>query len=201
MKNQEAESTLYEVASMQGGYFTAQQANDAGYSQKNHHYYVKNGMWIKEYRGIYRLARYPEPDDSQYILWSLWSRNRNGEILGTYSHETALSLFELSDTNPDKLHMTVTQGFRKTAKVPEILVLHKAAIQRDEIEQREGYNVLKPIPNLILLINEKRVSEEILIQTIRDGIERGYFIKNYLLNMDTDTEVKETLKKLLKRVR
>lgn len=92
MKKQDAESILFELATTQGGYFTAQQAKDAGYSQKNHHYYVKNGIWVKEYRGIYRLARYPEPDESQYILWSLWSRNRNDDIQGVYSHETALSL-------------------------------------------------------------------------------------------------------------
>lgn len=103
--------------------------------------------------------------------------------------------------NPAKLHLTVPQNFRKTAQTPEVLVLHKEDIHSSEIEQRTGYNVLKPIPTLIMLIKEKRISGEILIQAIRDGIEKGYFIKEYLLKMNIDTLVKKELQQLLKRAR
>lgn len=81
---------LYEIAATQAGYFTAQQAVEPGYRYTNHPYYANTGIWAREWRGIYRLAHFPEPDDGQYALWSLWSRNRTGRIQGVYSHETAL---------------------------------------------------------------------------------------------------------------
>jgi len=45
---------------------------------------------------------------------------------GAYSHDTALSLHELSDIMPSKLHMTVPREFRRNSRIPEILVLHRA---------------------------------------------------------------------------
>jgi predicted transcriptional regulator of viral defense system len=43
-----------------------------------------------------------------------------------YSHHTALSLYDLSDLNPSKLHMTVPMDFRRNSEIPGILVLHFA---------------------------------------------------------------------------
>jgi len=40
------------------------------------------------------------------MLWYLWSQNRQEIPKGVYSHNTALSLHELSDLMPSKLHMT-----------------------------------------------------------------------------------------------
>jgi hypothetical protein len=200
MKNPIAEQKLYEIASLQGGYFTAQQAVFCSYSQKNHHYYVKNGDWLKELRGIYRLSRYPEPDDSQYILWSLWSCDRNGKIRGVYSHETALSMFELSDVNPDKLHMSVPTDFRKNAVIPEILIVHKKVFHSADCEQRMGYSVVKPLPNILMLIEECETPDDILVQALRDGINKGYFIKSYLQKLQLPNKVSKKLNTLLMRV-
>ena len=73
------------------------------------HYYVTRGDWEKEHRGIYRLRQFPEEPSSEYMLWSLWSCDRNGEPQGIYSHETALCIYDLTDLNPSKLTMTVPQ--------------------------------------------------------------------------------------------
>ncbi len=198
--NREKENTLYEIVATQAGYFTAQQANEAGFRYTNHPYYIKAGAWIKEWRGIYRLARFPEPDDGQYALWSLWSRNRKGEIQGVYTHETALSMFDISDANPVKLHMTVPPGFRKTAEIPKVLVLYKHRIEPGSYEQRTGYNVLKPLPNVLMLIGEGNISEEILIQALRDGIKKGYFLKNQLQKLDLPETTRANLDNLLKQI-
>jgi hypothetical protein len=48
--------------------------------------------------------------------------NRNEEVEGVYSRHTALSLCDLSDLNPSKLHMTVPMDFRRTSDIPGILV-------------------------------------------------------------------------------
>jgi hypothetical protein len=52
------------------------------------------------------------------MLWYLWSQNRQEVPEGTYSHDTALSLHELSDIMPSKLHMTVPREFRRNSRIP-----------------------------------------------------------------------------------
>jgi predicted transcriptional regulator of viral defense system len=49
------------------------------------------------------------------MLWWLWSKNREGVSQGVYRHETALSLHDLTDLMPSKLHMTVPKSFRRSA--------------------------------------------------------------------------------------
>lgn len=67
---------LYRIAEAQGGYFTAKQAASLGYASNKRGYHVQAGNWLREHRGIYRLALYPEPDRPDLILWWLWSRDR-----------------------------------------------------------------------------------------------------------------------------
>src|SRR5438445_11168083 len=100
----EAAKRLYEIAEGQQGFFTTRQALAAGFAENTHPYHVQAGNWIREYRGIYRLAQFPQPEQPDLMLWSLWSRNRQGIIEGVYSHQTALSLYDLSDLMPAKLH-------------------------------------------------------------------------------------------------
>ncbi len=200
MKKVRPNIRLYDIAEQQCGYFTAKQANEAGISHKNHAYHVRTGAWIKEWRGIYRISRFPEPDDGQYALWSLWSCNRKGKIQGVYSHETALSLFDLGDVNPVKLDMTVPSNFRKTAQIPDILKLRKKEIEREMCEERMGYSVLKPLPNILMLIEEQMLPDETVVQALRDGIHRGIFIKKNLLKLELPESTKIRFYKLLERV-
>ena len=103
VSSQSSKERLFQLAQEQQGYFTTPQAIEAGFQAATHPYHVKNENWIRERRGIYRLARYPHNDFEEYALWSLWSQNRKGIRQGVYSHQTALSLYELSDINPEKI--------------------------------------------------------------------------------------------------
>ena len=98
----EAARRLREIAQSQQGFFTAKQAIGAGFAEKVHSYHVNAGNWIREHRGIYRLADYAVAERPDLMRWYLWSQNRKGVPQGTYSHETALSLHELSDIMPSK---------------------------------------------------------------------------------------------------
>ena len=122
--HREASSRLFDLAEQQQGFFTTKQAKAAGFAENTHPYHVHAGNWVREHRGIYRLALFPTPDRPDLVLWSLWSRNRKEEVDGVYSHQTALSLHELSDLNPAKLHMTVPTNFRRNSDIPGIVVLH-----------------------------------------------------------------------------
>ena len=170
--SKQSQATLYAIAEGQGGFFTAKQAADAGVDRTHHAYHVRAGNWQREHRGIYRLAQYPVPERSDLILWSLWSRNRDGdEPQGVYSHQTALSLYDLSDLMPSKLHMTVPTKFRRMAETPSILALHYDDLPRNEIEEREGYRVTRPIRAIVDVSHY--VSPEILSQAFAEAKTRG----------------------------
>jgi predicted transcriptional regulator of viral defense system len=174
MKTNASESTLFQIASAQGGYFTALQAKHAGFSNKNHPYHVRAGNWIREWRGIYRLSRFPLQEDAQYSLWGVWSLNRMGTPQGVYSHETALALFELSDLQPVKLHMTVPRGYRRHGTIPKILHLHHANIKGSEYEERIGYRVTKPFRTIADIVRAGIISPEFIKQAVQQALDRGY---------------------------
>jgi predicted transcriptional regulator of viral defense system len=185
---------LYQTAEAQQGYFTYRQALESGHSSPSHVYHVKTGSWIREYRGIYRLARFPAAQDGHYVLWTLWSRNEAGEPQGVFSHQTALSIHELSDVMPSKLHMTVPPRFRRTAAIPKVLVLHKANMPPEDVEQRQGYRVVKPLRAVDDLLREGSEAPDRLRQALLEGLRRG-LIAQAELEGHPDRKLLEKLRK------
>lgn len=64
-------------------------------------------------------AKYPLGERPDKMLRRLRSRGRDDKPQGVHSHETALSLHELSDINPAKLHMTVPPDFAYYKRVSQ----------------------------------------------------------------------------------
>jgi hypothetical protein len=58
-RRKEAAKRLYEIAEDQQGFFTTKQAKATGFAENTHPYHVQAGNWIREHRGIYRLASFP----------------------------------------------------------------------------------------------------------------------------------------------
>jgi predicted transcriptional regulator of viral defense system len=168
-----ASAVLFDVAEEQQGYFTAKQTAAAGYQLGSQAHHVKSGNWVRVERGIYRLARFPQSDDEQLVIYALWSRNRAGKPEGVYSHQTALSIHELSDVNPTKLHMIVPSVFRRSAKVPRILVLHRGSLSEKDVEQRQGFAVTRPLRAIADLVAAESVSRDIVEQALTEGRQRG----------------------------
>ncbi len=181
--NKNPEKRLFEVAESQQGYFTSQQAVAAGYRITNHPYHVKNGNWIREYRGIYRLANFPNDPDGQFVLWSLWSCNRKGEPQGVYSFETALSIFEVSDIMPAKIHMTVPKTFRRNSKIPNVLVLHRSDLQEKDHRAMRGFRVTTPLKTVLDLLAAGKIEEKLIQQAISEFYKRGLLIRKDLLQI------------------
>ena len=171
---------LYQIASEQDGYFTTKQAISAGYHTNSHPYHIKTGNWIREYRSIYRLANYPLGDRPDLMLWYLWSRSRNEEPQGVYSHETSLAIHDLTDLNPSKLHMTVPKNFRRNSRIPDVLVLHYNDISQNETVHMYGVKITNPIRTIMDIITEGNLSEDLLIQAIEEAINRGIVTKRAL---------------------
>jgi predicted transcriptional regulator of viral defense system len=172
--NIKAEKKLFAIADRQRGFFTSQQAIQAGFQDAVHPYHVKQGHWEREMRGVYRLARYPQSDSAQYVILSLWSRDRKGVPQGVFSYETALSIYELSDVNPSKIHMSVPKGFRRQSRIPKVLVLHYGPRYDDrDLQERRGFRVTRPARTVRDLFSHGSANPEIIEQTLRDGYRTG----------------------------
>lgn len=164
---------LFAIAEEQQGYFTSKQAADAGYQLGSQAHHFKSGNWVRVERGIYRLTRFPQSSEEQLVIYALWSRNRAGKPEGVYSHQTALSIHELSDLNPAKLHMTVPSGFRRTARTPKVLVLHRSNLKETDIELRQGFAVTRPLRSIADLAAAESTSRDIVEQALNEGRRRG----------------------------
>lgn len=171
---------LFEIADRQQGYFTTKQAVECGYSRTNFHRYLASGEWIKELRGIYRLAHYPITSHPDLVVWSLWSRNIKGERQGVWSHETALDIYELSDVMPAKMHMTVPKRFRKWTNIPKNLVLHFDDIPEAEIIAQQGYLVTTPLRTIFNICEDGKLSEDLIVQAIQDALKKGLISRKKL---------------------
>ncbi len=191
-----ARRNLFAIAEAQSGFFTTKQAKAAGFAEKTHPYHVQAGNWIREYRGIYRLADFPAVERPDLVLWYLWSRGRDDVPQGVYSHETALSLYELSDANPSKLHMSVPMSFRRNSEIPSVLVLHRANVPTQDTQEMFGVRCTTPLRTITDLVIERKTDETLLKQAIQEALARGLITRNDLERESVRAEVRRELRVL-----
>lgn len=168
-------TTLWRTASGQHGYFTAAQALDAGYSYQAQRYHAQRGNWLSVDRGIYRFREFtdlPGGEDDHLVRWSLWSKGR-----AVVSHDTALSAHDLGTANPSQIHLTVPRGFRqKDAAV----ILHRAELTPDEIEERTGYRVTTPV-RAIAECAAAGADQDVLASAVTEALGRGLATRHQFL--------------------
>lgn len=181
--------TLFRIAESQQGLFTAKQAIAAGFDERNHPYHIHQGNWIREWRGIYRLKNFPHSDESQLVLWSLWSRNKKGVPQGVYSHESALIIYDLTDLMPTKLHMTVPKSFRRHSEIPKILVLYRENLPPTDIRHMRGFWVTTPIRTIEDLA-KRGTPEEVITQAATEALNRGLMTRKDYRGLDQLTRIK-----------
>ena len=195
---QENVRVLYQIAAAQGGYFTAGQARQVGYAYSQQHFHISRGNWLRIDRGLFRLRDFPPGEREDLIRWSLWSRNRESVPQAVVSHDTALTVHELSDAMPAQIHLTVPPGFRK--RVPPGCVLHKATLTPEEIEPRTGYRVTTPLRTLFD-VADSPLSQEHLNRAVRDVLERGLVRRRLLATTPCPPKSRRRLDKALAAVR
>jgi hypothetical protein len=198
--NQDASARLFELAQQQQGYFTTKQAKAAGYAENTHPYHVQVGNWIREHRGIYRLTRFLATDRPDLALWSLWSSNRKEEVEGVYSHQTAISLFNLSDLNPAKLHMTVPRSFRRNSEIPGILMLHYADLPVSDVQTGPGYKFTRPLRTILDLIKSGEVEREFVRQALTQAVDRGIITRQQIRDAQLSEPTRKLIEEMLRQV-
>jgi len=198
--HREASRRLFEVAQEQQGFFTTKQARAAGFAENTHPYHVKVGNWIRERRGIYRIALFPAADRPDLVLWALWSGNRSEEVEGVYSHQTALSLYELSDLNPARLHMTVPTHFRRNSEIPGILVLHYANLGKNDVQTAQGFKFTRPLRTILDLIEADTVEHGFIRQALKQAIDRGLITRRQIRDTQLSEQARKIVEQILRRV-
>ena len=160
---------LHEVAAEQSGYFTAQQAATAGYSTYFLRKHVRSGHIEREQRGIYRLVPFPEEHDAELVPTWLMTRRE-----GVLSHDTALSLYNICDILPSRLHITLptSWGKRRVPGLPSS-VLYYADIAEADRTLLSGV----PITGYRRTLEDcaaRRILPDLLRQAAREAIGQGY---------------------------
>ena len=65
--------------------------------------------------------------------------------------------------------MTVPATFRRNAKTPKVLVLHRASLDEKDVVQRHGFAVTRPLRAIADLAAAESVSLDIIGQALREG--------------------------------
>jgi predicted transcriptional regulator of viral defense system len=159
---------LFMIASSQGGYFTAEQAHEAGFSVRLLQHHADSGRFRRIHRGVYRLRDYPSSPHDE-VMAALMVVGAGAVV----SHESALDLLGLSDVIPDAIHLTVPRTKRHAPDLPDVVV-HTTTrhLDKRDVVVREGIRVTSPMRS-ILDAAEAGVGPEQIEAAIRDAEQRG----------------------------
>jgi predicted transcriptional regulator of viral defense system len=120
---------LREVALDQHGYVTTAQAAGVGVPATELSKMVARGRLDRVAHGVYLVPQVPATQYDPYMLAVLWT----GAPEACLSHETALQAWEISDVNPDRIHVTVGKRRRIERRGGEGYVLHHQDLEPAEV--------------------------------------------------------------------
>lgn len=155
---------LFNVAAGQGGYFTAAQAKELGYSYQAQAHHVSAGNWLRIDRGLFRLAEWIPDVHDDLARWTLWSRGR-----AVVSHESGMAVHELGEFESPRVHLTVPPGFSMR---DDAVALHFADLDDIDVESRTGFRVTTPTRTIIDIASQAP-DEDQLARAISDGKRTG----------------------------
>ncbi len=169
---------LFEVASEQGGYFTAAQAGGCGVSQPllTHHSRA-GGRFIRVRHGLYRLREYPSsPREDVIAAWLTAGRD-----VAVVSHESALDILDLSDVVPDAVHLTVPRSRRYRRRTPGVAIHTTTRLTRPaDVVVRDGMRVTSA-ERSIADAAEAGTAPDQIVTAATQALERGLTTESRLL--------------------
>lgn len=163
--------SLTALAASQGGYFTAAQADGAGYDYPHLSYHLSKGNFERVGRGLYRIPTLPLSEHDDLIRLWFWSRGRDDRPQAVFSHQTALALHDLAEFIPTKVHMTVPKSFRK--RPPKGCVLHKGTLDSADYREFAVFMVTTPLRTLEDLAGDPSMPREQFERAVNDATARG----------------------------
>ena len=124
------ERDLLRLAAAQHGYFSTAQAVDAGISRRALVDRVRRGVIERVAHGVYRVAGTPADPLDDFYAFSVEAPS------ATFSHDTALEFFGVSDVLPRTVHVTVPPG--SGLKARRGYTIHRPVIAPPERVLRDG---------------------------------------------------------------
>jgi len=164
---------LYDIVESQAGYFSATQAEKVGFSWERLSSNVKTGRFLRIAHGVYRLANFPGSRFED--LFVAWLKTKPNSAI---SHESALSIYDLSDVLPGETHVTVPRTASRRRKG---IRLHTNQLSPDEITTREGLPVTT-VARTICDVAASNLSEEQVRKAILEALDRGLVNREELLS-------------------
>lgn len=125
---------LREVALGQHGYVTTGQALDEGVSYPELSTMVARGRLERVSHGVYRVPQVIETEFDRFQLAVLWA----GAPETCLSHDTALASWGISDTSPDRIHLSVGRRRRLRRTGGDHYVVHRQDVSPSEVTLWHG---------------------------------------------------------------
>jgi predicted transcriptional regulator of viral defense system len=165
-----ARDELWDVATTQLGFVTAQQAGALGVDKFALQMLVQRGTLIRVAHGVYRFPRFPVGQYDPYMLAVLWTRAPEACL----SHETALDAYEISDVNPNRIHVTVAKHRRLRRMGGDDYVIHREDLAPTQIGWWQEIPTVTPATAIAQCIAYGTPT-----YLLRQAIDRGH-LKGYL---------------------
>ncbi|MGQ0678801.1 MAG: type IV toxin-antitoxin system AbiEi family antitoxin domain-containing protein [Actinomycetota bacterium] len=161
--------SLLEVATEQGGYFTAAQAAQCGFSKALLAHHRKNGGFTRVGHGLYRFPEYPSsPREEVMVAWL-----GAGRDVAVVSHESALDLLGLSEVVPQAVHITVPRS-KRYRPTPKGVAIHTTTRELDngDVVIRDGIRVTSPIRSIVDAAQAGAAPEQVIVSA-NQAVQRG----------------------------
>lgn len=159
---------LAEIAAERYGYVTTADAEALGLDPHRLFEMARRGQLEHLTTAVYRVPLIPATPLDPYMQATLWPRNADAVI----SHVSALSLYELSDVNPAKIHITVPRAHRPRREVPALYILHREDLKPEELTAYEGIPIVT-VAKAIRQAHEAHLGPALVRTAIEDGRRRG----------------------------
>lgn len=137
-------------AYQQNGYFSVDQARKYGVSRQLLSHHVRQGRFERVRRGLYRVRGFPtsQHDDIREKWMAV------GMDKAVLSHESALTLLELSDHIPDKVHLLVPRRHRGLRRPPGVVIHTRPDEEKVSTVWRDAMPVTAPARTLVDVADE-----------------------------------------------
>ncbi len=165
-------TTLHDLAVEQYGYVTAADARRFGIDVHRLVRMVTSGAVERVGWGLYRFPDIPATAVAQLMEATLWPRGQ-----GVLSHDTALDLYDLSNVNPAKIHVTVPKLLRLRRRQPSVYEIHRRDLPDADITLHENLRVVtarRAIDDTI----SRQLGPELIAQAIATARRRGMITAN-----------------------
>lgn len=162
---------IYDIAENQGGYFSASQARECGFSWDRLSKNAKSGKFTRVAHGIYRFTQFPySPYEDLFIA------HLRAGLKSVISHESALSVYELSDVLPHEIHVIVPRSSSVRRKG---IRQHTNKLKKRDISSREGLPITT-VARTLADVASSGLAGELIMQAIDEALSRGLVTKKEL---------------------